>query len=143
MVSMVGKYAVTSGNTTEITSDGVGSVNATLASDAADVVMEVDDANGNALRHQSFGAFAAGVQSLTWDGLSDGQAVQPVGTYQVKVSAVDKNGQPVTVSQQSTRQITGVSFDSGTAQLMLGNTPVSLSDVISIQQSNSSQPNSQ
>jgi flagellar basal-body rod modification protein FlgD len=101
--------------------------------------MEVDDANGNEVRRESFGALAAGANTLTWDGLDDSGAVQAPGTYTVQVSATDISGNAVSVTQQSCGLVTGLTFQNGTTQLMIGNTPVSLSDVISIQQASNSQ----
>jgi len=46
----------------------------------------------------------------------------------------------VSVTQQASGLVTGVTFQNGAAQLMINNnTPVSLSDLISIQQVNSTQ----
>jgi hypothetical protein len=60
--------------------------------------------------------------------------VQSPGTYTVKVTAVDISGNPVSVTQQSSGLVTGVTFQNGITQLMIGNTPISLSDVTSIQE---------
>jgi flagellar basal-body rod modification protein FlgD len=97
--------------------------------------MEVDDANGNVVRSgQSFGGMEAGSHTLTWDGYNDAGVAQAPGNYTIRVSATDISGNPVTLTQQACGLVTGVTFQNGAAQLMIGNTPVSLSDVISIQQ---------
>ena len=138
MVSMVGKNAVYNSGQMNLVQGGTIGVNATLASAAGDVIMEVDDANGNQVRRQSFGAMPAGTYGVTWDGKNDAGVAQAAGSYKVSVSATDTSGSPVTVTQQSSGLITGVSFQNGTAQLMVGNTPISLTDVTSIQQPQSS-----
>jgi flagellar basal-body rod modification protein FlgD len=138
-VAAVGKEATYNASQMTLSAGGSIGVNAILPSSAADVIMEVDDADGNAVRHESFGGMAAGSHSLTWDGLNDSGVAQLPGTYSVRVSATDITGKPVSVTQQSQGRITGVSFQNGTTQLMIGNTPVSLSDVISIQQASNSQ----
>jgi flagellar basal-body rod modification protein FlgD len=138
-VAAVGKEASFNASQMTLSAGGTISVNAVLASPAADVTMEVDDANGNEVRRESFGALAAGANTLTWDGLDDSGAVQAPGTYTVQVSATDISGNAVSVTQQSCGLVTGLTFQNGTTQLMIGNTPVSLSDVISIQQASNSQ----
>ncbi len=70
---------------------------------------------------------------MTWDGCNDSGVAQPPGTYTIKVTATDISGNPVSVTQQSSGLITGVTFQNGITQLMIGNTPVSLSDVNQIQ----------
>jgi flagellar basal-body rod modification protein FlgD len=138
-VAMVGKDALYDAHQMDLLQGGSINVNAGLASDATDVVMEVDDADGNVLRRQSFGARSAGSNTLTWDGRNDNGAVQPPGTYYVTVTAVDISGNPVDVSQQARGRITGVTFVGGNPQLLVGNTSIPLSDVQAIAESSNSQ----
>ena len=138
-VAMVGKDAVYNASQMDLSAGGTISVNATLAATAGDVIMEVDDASGNAVRHQSFGPRTAGSQPLTWDGCNDSGATQPPGTYSVSVSATDLSGNAVSVTQQARGRITGVSFQNGTTQLMIGNTTISLSDIVELQEATTNQ----
>ncbi|HJX64003.1 MAG TPA: flagellar hook assembly protein FlgD [Polyangia bacterium] len=138
-VAAVGKEATYNASQMTLSTGGSIGVNAILPASAADVIMEVDDANGNVVRSQSFGSKTAGSYNLTWDGCNEAGVAQLPGTYSVHVSAVDLAGKPVSVTQQSRGLITGVSFQNGITQLMIGNTSVSLSDVISIQQASNSQ----
>ena len=131
-VASVGKYATYNASQMTLSQGGSISASATLASPATDVEMEVDDANGNQVRRQSFGAMT-GTNTLTWDGCNDSGVAQPAGTYTIKVTATDSSGNPVSVTQQSGGLITGVTFQNGITQLIIGNTPVSLSDVNQIQ----------
>ena len=138
-VAMVGKEAVYNASQMDLSAGGKVSVDATLAATAGDVIMEVDDASGNVVRRQSFGPLTAGVHTLTWDGLNDSGVAQLPGTYHVSASATDLTGNPVSVTQQSRGRITGVSFQNGTAQLMIGNTTISLSDIVELQEATTNQ----
>jgi flagellar basal-body rod modification protein FlgD len=138
-VASVGKEATYNASQMTLSTGGSIGVNAILPSSAADVIMEVDDANGKVVRSQHFGGMAAGSHNLTWDGFNEAGVAQAPGSYSIQVSAIDITGKPVSVTQQSQGLITGVSFQNGNAQLIIGNTPVSLSDVTSIQQANNSQ----
>jgi flagellar basal-body rod modification protein FlgD len=139
VVSMVGKDAIYKASEMDLSAGGSITVTATLDTPAADVVMEVDDADGNVVRRQSFGAMAAGTSNVTWDGLNDSGVAQLPGTYTIKVSATDISGNPVTVTQQSRGRITGVTFENGGTELMIGNTTISLSNVSEIQESSNTQ----
>jgi flagellar basal-body rod modification protein FlgD len=138
-VAMVGKDAVYNASQMDLSADGSISVNATLATTAGNVIMEVDDASGNVVRRQSFGPLTAGSHALTWDGFNDSGVAQLPGTYQIHVSATDLTGNAVSVTQQARGRITGVSFRNGTAQLMIGNTTISLSDIIELQDATTNQ----
>ena len=138
-VASVGKEAAYNASQMTLSTDGSIGVNGILPSSAADVIMEVDDANGSVVRTQHFGGMAAGSHNLTWDGFNEAGVAQAPGTYTVRVSAVDISGKPISVTQQACGLVTGITFQNGATQLMIGNTPVSLSDVISIQQVNNTQ----
>ena len=60
VVSMVGKDAIYKASEMDLSAGGSITVTATLDKPAADVIMEVDDADGNPVRHQSFGAMEPG-----------------------------------------------------------------------------------
>jgi flagellar basal-body rod modification protein FlgD len=131
-VASVGKYATYNASQMTLSANGNISVSATLAAPATDVEMEVDDANGKQVRRQPFGPMA-GTNTLTWDGCNDSGVAQPPGSYTIKVTATDASGNPVAVTQQSSGLITGVTFQNGVTQLIIGGTLVSLSDVNQIQ----------
>ena len=139
-VAAVGKQASYNASQMPLSAGGSLGVTAILASPATNVTLEVDDANGNPVRNQQLGALAAGSNNLTWDGYNDAGVAQAPGNYTLTVSATDISGNPVSVTQQASGLVTGVTFQNGAAQLMINNnTPVSLSDLISIQQVNSTQ----
>jgi flagellar basal-body rod modification protein FlgD len=133
-VAAVGKQASYNASQMTLSAGGTISVNANLASAATTVQMVVTDANGNTVQSTTLDPMAAGNNTVTWNGLNDAQQAQPPGTYSIQVYATDISGNPVSVTQQACGLVTGVTFQNGAAQLMIGNTPVSLSDVISIQQ---------
>lgn len=136
IISMVGKDALYTSLEQSLTQEGSVRVSADLASDAADVIMTVLTTDGTVVRRQSFGARNAGVNELTWDGRNEDGEAQAPGTYLVSVAATDIKGKAVEVTQQQRARITGVMFEDGAAQLLLGNKTVPLSQVQQIQESN-------
>ncbi|HTQ07614.1 MAG TPA: flagellar hook assembly protein FlgD [Polyangiaceae bacterium] len=132
--NLVGSEATVSGNL--VTSDGSGlgvQASYSLASAASDVTVTITDQTGTTVRTMDMGAHPAGITSFQWNGQNDAGTVQPAGTYQVSVTAVDASGAPVAVSQQTTGQVTQVSFDKGYPVLNLDNgASVPISDLLKV-----------
>jgi flagellar basal-body rod modification protein FlgD len=136
-VAMVGKDAIYQTDSMSLGASGGLRVQAQLTSNAADLVLEVEASDGTVVRRQSFGAHAAGTAELTWDGLNESGVRQSAGSYRLTVSAVDSQGALVSVSQRARGRITGVSMSSDGNQLLIGDTHVSMTDVVQIDESNS------
>jgi flagellar basal-body rod modification protein FlgD len=137
-VGMVGKDALYDAKQMDLSAGSPISVNANLAADATDVIMEVDDVNGEQIRKQSFGPKNAGDNTLTWDGMNESGVKQAPGSYYVTVSAVNIEGKTVQVTQQARGHITGVTFAGDSPQLLIGKTSIPLTDVQSISESSNS-----
>jgi flagellar basal-body rod modification protein FlgD len=133
-VALVGDIATVRGNL--VTTDGTGSsvpVNFSLSGAAADTTVTIRNQAGDTVRTLHLGGRQAGLARITWDGRSDAGDIQPAGTYQVAVTATDEIGSPVSVSQETTGTITGVSFDKGYPVLALDNgAAVPVSDLLKV-----------
>jgi flagellar basal-body rod modification protein FlgD len=138
IVSMVGKDAVYDSNQMDLEKGGSISVDAKLGSSASSLTMVITGSEGQQVWSKTFGSKDPGTYTLTWDGCSDSGAPQDPGTYTVSVFAKDASGNDVAVTQQARGRITGVSFQNGIPELMIGNTPLSLSDVTAIEEPKSS-----
>jgi len=104
-----------------------------LGADASKVSVSIQDASGTVVRVLDAGALAAGTQTVAWDGKNTSGNRVPAGSYTVAVTATDAQGQAVTVNSEVTGVVTGVAFDTGSAQLELGgSTRVNPSDVVEI-----------
>lgn len=133
VINMVGKDVTYSTNQVTLAAGGGGTTaGATLATAAAQVTAVVTDANGNTVRTINVGPEAAGSFQLSWDGRDDNGNTQPPGTYTVQVTAADSTGASVPVQQTASGEVTGVSFNGGVTQLLVGTTPIKLSDITQI-----------
>lgn len=104
-----------------------------VSSDAAQVTAVITDENGKVVRRQPLGAEAQGSFSFTWDGRDDQGNVTAAGRYSVSFVAVDAAGEPIDTQALTTARITGVSFETGYAELLLSNNErVKLADVLRI-----------
>lgn len=103
-------------------------------STAASVTAIVQDAAGRTVRTMTLGARAAGLSDLGWDGRDEsGQAV-PAGHYTIKVGARTADGTTSTVELRATGTVQGVELGSGSTQVVVGGSTVSMSDVFRITQ---------
>ena len=133
-VDLVGKTVTVQGNTVTSTGQGYAVPGSfTLGADATTVKVSITDASGNVVRTMSLGAHAAGSEPFSWDGRSDAGVVQPAGNFTVSVDARDANGNAISVSQQTTGVVTGVSFGANGASLTLADgTQASTSDLTGV-----------
>jgi flagellar basal-body rod modification protein FlgD len=79
------------------------------------------------------GGRAVGLTKIQWDGRNNAGDVMPAGTYQISVQAANAQGAAVSVSQEATGQIMGVSFDKGYPVLTLDSgVSVPVSDLLKV-----------
>jgi flagellar basal-body rod modification protein FlgD len=132
VTNLVGKNVTFNSNSLSLTSGQSATINAGLATDAANVTTVITDASGKTVRTLKLGATAAGPLSLAWDGRDDQGNALPSGTYQVVVTAAGSGGASVAVTQTQTGEVSGISFTGGTTQLIVGSTTVPLSTITQI-----------
>ncbi len=122
VTSLVGKNATIQGRIVSLDSSGSGvPVTFLLNGTSASTTATIQDSSGNTVRVVDLGARASGLTQFTWDGRNSAGNVQPAGNYTVTVSATGANGGPVSVSQDISGTVSGVSFDLGYPVLNLQN----------------------
>jgi flagellar basal-body rod modification protein FlgD len=77
---------------------------------------------------------AAGTQTLTWDGKTDSGERATSGVYKFEVNATDSAGHPIEANQTVSGVVSGVFYENGFPELMVGTTRVPLSNISSISQ---------
>jgi len=92
-----------------------------LISDAAKLVITIQDASGKAVRQIELeGPHTAGVMSMHWDGKDDAGLPLGDGAYSAKVAAMDGEGQPVPSEALTSGRVSSVAYASTGLQLELG-----------------------
>jgi flagellar basal-body rod modification protein FlgD len=109
-LAMVGQPVTMDGSSLNYGGSLAVSGQATLATQAAAVTAAIKDSNGNTVRTLNLGAHAAGPLQITWDGRGDSGQTEPSGSYTLAVTATDANGQSVSVNQNVTGVVEGVSL---------------------------------
>jgi len=82
------------------------------------------------------GAAPEGTVDVAWDGRDDQGIVQPDGQYTIRVTAADLSGKTVDVEQRSSGVVTGISFENGVPELLLGDEHLKLSEVVQVNERN-------
>ncbi|GEJ56990.1 flagellar hook assembly protein FlgD [Anaeromyxobacter diazotrophicus] len=131
--SLVGKSV--SYKTSSVALDGTTAPGLSVKLDAnASVTCLVQDASGRTVRSLVLGARDAGTFDLGFDGRDASGAPLPAGQYTLQLSARDAQGQDVAVEARGQGRVTGITFDGGAAELLIGQDHVKLSDVSEITQ---------
>lgn len=131
---LVGK-TVTVRNGNGIAWDGLKATGASvnLGAAADKITVQIQDANGKAVRNIELGAHGAGALPVNWDGRDD--AGQPVakGSYQMKISATTADGKSIAVSNDVTGIVSKINFDKGYPELVLNSGATApISDLVGV-----------
>ncbi len=129
---LVGRDVIYSGNTLQL-NDGAGAtMHGRLEGPAANVTAVIKDASGKTVRTIKLGAEPEGALAVPWDGLDDNGARLSAGSYTVQLTAADTAGKSVPIDSQMRGRVTGVSFQHGYPELVVGGAFIKLSDVVQI-----------
>jgi flagellar basal-body rod modification protein FlgD len=133
LAGLIGREVLVNGDSLQLTRGGAPSpVQLNLGADAATTTITIRDAQGNVVRTLNAPGLIAGAHSVSWDGRADNGSELPPGTYTVKVEAKDANGTAVQVDTQVRGVVTGVAFDKGYAELLIGDRRVRPADVVQV-----------
>jgi flagellar basal-body rod modification protein FlgD len=137
VLGMIGQKATVNGSTITLDGSGTGTkIGFTLNASAAKTKVSILNSNGDVVRTIETGSQRPGYVSVNWDGKNSSGTIQPAGSYKVSVSAADQTGKTVTVNQQTSGVIEGISFDAGYAVLHLDNgAEASVSNLLKVEAS--------
>jgi flagellar basal-body rod modification protein FlgD len=127
--NMVGKTAVFNTDQVALTAGKSVTISANLSQAAANMNLIIQDSDGNTVRVAALGSAPSGKNDIAWDGLDDGGAQLPTGTYTAQLAATDINGKTISLTQYGRAPITGMTFNNGTPQLLAGGSVLQLSDI--------------
>lgn len=132
--SLLGNYAVTSGNTVAVSGDDVGDAMFVM-SESGDVKIEIADAAGRVVRTIERDNVDSGEQLVEWDGKDNDDNAVADGSYSIRVEYKSgvQAGQSANVF--SVGKIRAVRFFGGTPILVIDDQEFQLSDVIEVMDS--------
>jgi len=103
-----------------------------LAGDAEQVTLTITDEDGDVVRTEKLGPHEKGAQQWTWDGKNEDGSPMEAGAYTLAVAAETAEGQKVEAFAVVTGRITGISYENGYPELLLGDHKLALADVIEV-----------
>lgn len=130
--SLVGRDVVYSANTVRLTDGADATLSGHLGGAAAKVTAVIKDPSGKVVRTVELGAHAAGDVTAPWDGRDDAGVKLPAGEYTVQLTAADEAGKSVAIDARVHGRVTGVSFQNGYPELVVGGARIKLADVVQI-----------
>ncbi|MCP4501353.1 MAG: hypothetical protein GY822_15450 [Deltaproteobacteria bacterium] len=126
--ALVGKEVVYATDEIYIDDKNSPTLSTKLEGNAQRMRVTITDANGLEQVKTVPGPFRAGNVDIDVEELFEGIDLPP-GDYKMKVTAEDNQGKSVDVSTRVRATITGVTFENGYAQLLIGNLRVDLNNV--------------
>jgi flagellar basal-body rod modification protein FlgD len=133
-VNFIGKNVRAMADWTEYDGQTPDTLSFELTGQAQEVTVTITDDAGNQVRKESLKDGAKGTHAWIWDGRNQDGSPQKAGTYHVSISAKDENGNDVTGFATAEGRITGVTFEKGYPELMIGSHQLTLADVIEIKE---------
>ncbi len=118
-VGFIGKTVKSNGYKVSKEGDSISALSYTLPDQAANVTMNIMDANGNIVRAIDMGAKSAGDQQFQWNGKDDSGTTVADGLYAVGITATDGSGNGMMVTSSVTGRVTGTAMNNGVFQLKL------------------------
>ena len=131
MVNYIGKTAVLAGDTINLESN-FSTINYELPNNAESVKISIYSENGQLIKTIDSSSVQAGENSLIWNGQNEQGLDMPDGRYQVKITATDKSGNSISAIPRMTGKITGVTYENGYPELVIGGAAYGLGNIISI-----------
>lgn len=135
VMSMIGQTVTVKGSMVTVSGNGTGApINFTLADKCEQLVITIKNTSGEEIKTMNVGAHKAGLVQLQWDGRDSTGLVQPAGSYTVSIKAADATGGSVSVEQNTTSKINGISYATGYPVLQLANGATApVSDLIRVE----------
>jgi flagellar basal-body rod modification protein FlgD len=109
---------------------------AKLGAEASEVTATITDESGRIVRTIKMGGQPAGTVEIEWDGREESGNTAKPGKYTVSISAKDSKGNIVDVDQRARGRVTGVSFENGYPEVILGDQHLKMSDIVEINERN-------
>lgn len=103
-----------------------------LAKSAETVVVDFSNSSGEVVRSMQLGSRNAGNVDLEWNVMdNNGKLVDP-GVYSMEVHAADAAGNPVHYEARVRGTVDGVSYDTGSAVLKLGDLQATVANIVGV-----------
>lgn len=135
-VNLVGKDVLYKTDKIHLEQGGHPVAQAKLGAEAAEVTATITDDQGRVVRTIKMGGQPAGDVEIEWDGREESGNTAKPGTYTVSIAAKDSKGNIIDVEQRASGRVSGVSFENGYPEVILGDQKLKMSDIVEINERN-------
>jgi flagellar basal-body rod modification protein FlgD len=133
MAGLIGKEVLAKGDTVDVTPGKAEPVGLQLDAAADSVKITITDADGNVVKTIERSHLTPGTHSIDWVPTGPSGQPLPAGSYHVAVEAKDGAGNSINVTPLVKGIVTGVSFESGNAEIIVdGKARVKPAEIISV-----------
>ena len=132
LAGFIGQSVVAKGDSLTIAGGAPPPVGVQLEGNAETVDVTITDSTGKVVSTFQAGPLEAGHHDLTWSGKDANGVALPPGEYTVQVTAKDADGTSVTASPLLSGVVTGVTFENGYAELLVGDHHIAPADILSV-----------
>ncbi|MFB0516433.1 MAG: flagellar hook assembly protein FlgD [Candidatus Neomarinimicrobiota bacterium] len=129
--NLIGRELVAVGDSI-LLKDGGATLHFKLEDPAAEVTITILDESGQAVRTIRREDLLDGEQEVVWNGADDAGRLLSEGVYRFNITARDADGNPVNAVTTASGIITGISYETGMAVLLVGDLEFPMGNVISI-----------
>jgi flagellar basal-body rod modification protein FlgD len=140
LAGFIGKQITAGGEQISLDGKKAAPIGIQLDAPADKVTITVRDAAGKIVYSGERTALSAGQHEITWPGTGANGNPLEAGVYDVEVSASDANGNPVGAAAVVTGIVTGVTFENGYPELLVGDLRVQPAQILSIGAGDGSAP---
>jgi flagellar basal-body rod modification protein FlgD len=103
-----------------------------LMGSADEVTVTIKDDSGKVIRTQTVNSQEEGPHTWAWDGKDNDGNVVSEGSYRISVAAKDVDGATISSFAVAHGRVSGISYENGYPELMIGDHRLALSDVIEV-----------
>jgi flagellar basal-body rod modification protein FlgD len=132
LAGFIGQTVVAKGDSLTIGAGAPPPIGVQLGTAAESVDVTVTDSTGKVVSTFEAGPLGEGHHDLTWSGKDANGNALPPGDYTVQVTAADADGNAVTASPLLSGTVTGVTFENGFAELLVGDHHIAPADILSV-----------
>jgi flagellar basal-body rod modification protein FlgD len=131
LLPMIGR-TVTIGQPVVQLGDGPAAFGYTLDKNAQQVLVSIQDHQGQIVRSLEYRDQLAGVHAAEWDGKDQDGIAMPKGLYRYVISALDVEGKAVPVEGRASLIVSGVRMEEGQAKLLVGDLAIDPSAIVEL-----------
>lgn len=133
-MSYLGREVEIEGGNVELADSGSASFAIDIPDGAGNVSVSVLDESGNVVRKLA-GPAESGLQTVTWDGLSERNERLPSGAYRIEASGIDANGDPLTIATRGHGIVDAIETIDGEPKLLVNGAPFGIDSVLAVRTS--------